>query len=552
MGMFDDNPNVAAPAAAPPGVARSAPPSGNMFDDSPGVVETPATQRAKEQAGMSWPAYLGQGAKDLVMGAGDMFSFGMGPRLDAGLDVLKGKGLPLPDAGWTAQPDYATALEARQKDLAERRERSPVATTAGNVAGGAAGGVASGASRIGANVAARLGGSLPARVAGYGTEGAVQGAAQGAGHTYTGDPADIATNAVKGGTVGGVIGGAIGGAVPQSAVALRPGSPTTGQPIPIPTRPEVRGAASNQYQTLSQIPATYSGQHFNQALAAAEQRMSQGGAFDVNAAAVYRVMENLRTGRYGFANQAGDIGPMQIETARQALSGMKNTTGPGEKAGYAANVLRQQLDNFLVQAPQAGAVTSAPQLGRLAAEVAQSARGNYAAGMRAGAVEAPLANATLGARTGGPPVGEKLVGEGRQLLKTDATGAQPKTRGWTQEERDRLAAAITPTGPEKAANAAAGWFGKEIPSTATFGIPERMLRGFSAGGIQRRWEDAAAQMRARSPLYQSQTRGAVPVAGPGMGPVGQATVGAGTAEAGTPYNDDREALAWAAMRGLMQ
>jgi len=579
MGLYDDDPGTGAPAAGAP---RS-----RHYEDDPGKPALQATETGKQQSEMGWPSWLGQGFGDYLMATGKSFSAGIAPRLDAVLDVAKGKGVPLPDPmlggtfGWKAQPDYNTAIDARLKDLQERRERSPIATPLGDVSGGVAAAGAMAPAKIGAGIAGYGGGTVPARVAGYGTEGAIFGGVQGAGQTFTGKPEDYLYNAGKGAAVGGAINAALAPLIPKSAVTQRPGDPATGREIPVPPSADLKTAYQGNYKTLSQIPATYSMPHFARDLAAAEQTMLKGSAIPENATAVYRVMENLRNGAYGWANRYGYIGPTQIEAAGQALTGMKNTTGAGEKNGYAAGILRQTFDRFLVNAPQSGAVTSAPQFGQMAAEVAQTARGNYAAWARAGQVEAPLANAQRVERTKGTPVGDQLVSEGNRLLKTDATGAQPKLRGWTPETKSQLETAITPTHAEWLANlvgakkgavaagvggvvgggtgavggiaggpfgiATGGGVGSAVGSAVGGGLG-RAAYGFGQRGLQNRWEEVAAAQRANSPLYRAQTQGSVPVAGPGMGPSGRAFVGATTVEGGTPYDDGREALVPSMMR----
>ena len=208
---FDDDPDRPA-VATPPGVPRitvrpeRAPVT---FDDNPGQPPpSKAVETGKQQGAMSWPAWLGQGAGDFVEGAADMATFGMMPRIDAGIDVITGR-----------QPDYSTALGARTKRLEGMRERSPYATFGGNVAGGVAGGIGAGAAKVGTNIASRLGASVPARIAGYGTEAGLIGAGQGAGHTYSGEVEDYLKAAKEGGITGAVIGGALGPLTPRSAVA---------------------------------------------------------------------------------------------------------------------------------------------------------------------------------------------------------------------------------------------------------------------------------------------------------------------------------------------
>jgi hypothetical protein len=50
-------------------------------------------------------------------------------------------------------------------------------------------------------------------------------------------------------------------------------------------------------------------------------------------------------------------------------------------------------------------------------------------------------------------------------------------------------------------------------------------------------------MRARSPAYQRDIQGSVPVAGPGQGMIPQAIQGAVPGQLTTPYDDGRNSLA---------
>ena len=164
---------------------------------------------------------------------------------------------------------------------------------------------------------------------------------------------------------------------------------------------------------------------------------------------VYDVLEQLRSGAFGFANAAGDIGPAQIELARRALNNLRNTTDASAKAGTGARILRGVLEDF-VQNPGAN-VTGNAKAAADAARLIEPLRANSAALFRSRQLTDPLADAALKAGRGGPPVGEQLGTKADQILRTKG-GQQPKTRGWVDEERARLAAAVTPTAPERVAS----------------------------------------------------------------------------------------------------
>jgi len=521
MGKYD---RIAAPEASDEFVGPLPPdaaPARSKYDR--GLPEP-----RKEQG---WGEYLAQGTGDFFEGVGHYGSFGMLPRMDAVGDVITGR-----------KPSYDEALAARLKRREAISERSPVASTVGGIAGGVGTGIAGGATKLGANIAGRLGAGPLARFAGFGTEAATVGGLQGAGNTYSGDPADYAKNAGKGAAVGGLIGGAAGAAlVPASAVRMRAGNPATGQPIRQPSEQELRALSDRGYQVLRGIPVTYPGNHLQGTLSQAESQMITQGVAPEQARTVFQILERMR-------NHPGSISPAQVDGFRQSLNNMKNMPTVGsEKAGVAAAILRDTLDDMIQQG--AGAASN-PQLGAQAAQVVARARGDRAAMFRSQQLTDPAANAAAKAQAGGPPVGEQLVPKGLKLGERKR-GEYPNQRGWIPEERARLAAAITPTLPERVAKFGADYFGRDIPALAGGKFLSDRLRGSAASGIERRWEDAAAAMRGRSPAYARATRNAVPVTGPGMGAGTAGTVGAGTGVLGTPYTDEREALAWSALHQMM-
>jgi hypothetical protein len=524
-----------------------------------------------EQNKMSWPAWLNQGAGDFTASSADMASFGMRPRLDAATGVATG-----------TYPDYATGLEEELKQARVRSERSPIATAVGNVAGGVAGGISAGATKLGANIAGRALPYVPASLAkalGFGTEAGLVGGGQAAGHTYSGNFDDYWKNATEGFATAAPIGAVLGPLTPTSAVKMRPGDPRTGQAIREPSNAELLARSDNGYQTLAKIPVTYPGSHLQGQLSAAESQMITQNVAPEQAHTVFAIINRVR-------NHPGSISPAQIDGIRQSLNNMKNGTAPGsEKAGVAAGILRDALDDMIQHGAQA---SSNPVLGQQAAQWVTQARGDRAAMFRSQQLTDAATNAALKNQTGGPPVGEQLVGKGLKLLETKK-GQQPNTRGWVPEERDALAAAITPTLPERAANVVGANQGKVAAgvggvlgtigggtgggiagvgggpagiltgigagstaggaagTAAGYGLG-RLASDFSARGIQRRWEEVAAQMRQRSPSYERATQGSVPIAGPGQGWLPQAIQGAGASQLATPYDDGREALVPSMMR----
>lgn len=138
----------------------------------------------------------GRTVDNIVRSAANSMTFGMADRFAGGMDALTGRA-----------PSYDAGLTAQRAESEARRKEQPAAAVVGDVAGGLTGGI--GLAKSGVTLAGRVGSGLLPRVLGYGTEGALYGAAHGAGNTYSGNPMDYVEAAKKGGTTGALIGGAL-------------------------------------------------------------------------------------------------------------------------------------------------------------------------------------------------------------------------------------------------------------------------------------------------------------------------------------------------------
>jgi len=146
--------------------------------------------------------------------AANVASFGMANRMQAANETVPGAPMASRYSG-EVPPEmlvpgggvksYSDALQG-QTDIDEKNWREdPTAVVTGNILGGVSGGV--GMAKAGLSTAGRFpGASLLARSGAAAGEGAVLGAAQGAGSTYTGNPMDYVENAGKGAAIGGVLG----------------------------------------------------------------------------------------------------------------------------------------------------------------------------------------------------------------------------------------------------------------------------------------------------------------------------------------------------------
>jgi hypothetical protein len=489
--------------------------------------KTHTQQELQRQKKLSWGDYFDEAGRDATRGAGQMFSAGQAPRAEAVRRMVT-EGTP-----------YGQGVAEELRDQERARERSPLAWQAGEIAGGAAGGVVMGGlSRvlgIGRGIANAFGSGPKARAAGYGTEAGLQGAVQGAGHTYSGNPEDYATNAAKGFATAAPLGAAAGASTPRSAVVARPGDPRTGQPIEPPTLARQQEITTRGYRLLENNPARYSRAEFNRMLDATEQQMAAQGALPATAAGPHAVLERLRRG--GYASGAM-VSPQEITLARQALTGMRNTTATGARDGLGANALRSNLDDFL-QNPGSAVVANHADALR-AGQIAGRLRREYAAMSRSREMTEDLNNARMVESTGGPQVRGQLQTTGREMLKEEA-GQFPNLQGHTAAERATIAEAITPN----RFGAATGRALQMLPGLENAG---KRVEALAGRGIERRWEEAAQALRERAPLHEQRIQGSVPVPGPGMAPATQAAVGAGVAELATPLDEGREALIPAMLR----
>lgn len=287
--------------------------------------------------------------------------------------------------------------------------------------------------------------------------------------------------------------------------------------------------------------ARYSRVEFNRLLDMAERQMANQGALPGTAAGAHEVLNRLRNGGYS-GGQTALVTPQEITLARQALSGMKNTTDTNARTGLGATTLRNTLDDFL-QNP-GSAVVQNPGAALQASQVAGQLRREYASMARSREMVEEANNARMVEATGGAPARGRLQTTGRTML-TEEGGRFPNLQGHTAAERDLITAAITP-------NPVAATAGRTLQMVPGFENAGKRLEGFSGRGIQRRWDEAAETLRERAPAYERAIQGSVPVPGPGMGALGQGVQG-GTREAlVTPPDDGRDAVAWSYMQELMR
>lgn len=215
-------------------------------------AQAEATQPAQPQPGAT-PAYrdgafsaVTEGSHAGLMGGfDDEIGAGMMAPIHAGIDWFKGDGFSIPKAYNRLQQQ----LDARK---GARREEHPVASIAGEVAGGLATGA--GASKVGLTLAARPAKTIAARVGLGAAEGAGYGALYGAGEAKPGERLE---GAGQGAAFGAVAGGALGGL--GGAMANR----TARKAMPAASSDDLAAAANNLYSQSRAAGVTVKAPAFN-------------------------------------------------------------------------------------------------------------------------------------------------------------------------------------------------------------------------------------------------------------------------------------------------
>jgi hypothetical protein len=475
MGRFDPE---KADYATPPVEEAPAASSGRRFAPE---RHFPAAPDATPPAGAvtSWwdtAKNYGQTADDVVRAAANVLTFGMADRL----------------AGLTGE---GTAAEVKKSEAA--RERSPIASVVGDVAGGVAIPGLGGGLLAARGIQAGLRPAI-ARAVGYGAEGAAVGAGQGAGTTYSEVPSDYVKNAVTGGALGGALGGTFGSLLgPRN-----PGMRTTAE---VPASPATQRGADYAYGAVRANPTVYPTAPFNALAARLEQQLANyNPQFNQPALNAIEQIRNAQT-----------VTPTSIDVIRQQLN-----------ARGGSGVVRRALDDFMVNPPPGSPPTAAE-----ASRIIDQARGLHAGAARTRALENIETSARNATGRGGNQA-EKQASYVQSFIDPKVKGSRDRLRGFDPEERaalqrvvtpprtenvlrsagDLLSGANTPGGPLAAAavlgggGGLAGHYFKDDPVMGTaIGATIPLLGMAMKGGANRMsakaFESALDLVSKRNPLY---------------------------------------------------
>jgi hypothetical protein len=396
----------------------------------------------------------GQTTADAVLTGENALLFGNAPRL-AGLFDYATSGQPT---------SLSNAIDRQVNIFEDARTRSPYASQMGDLGGNAAAATVLpevlGGEYLASKGGQYLASKLPAlaskypqivgavtRALGYGTEGLVQGAAQGAGNTYTGNWQDYLNNAETGAKWG--LGLGAGGG---TAFGVRPPRSSAVAPI---EEDVLHDSARNRYTTLQNLPAGYYGSYLGQIADNLEQDIWQSGGRPKNNPAVFNALDEMRnyhTQPYG----AGPIvTPSQIESTRQSLTGL---TDPND-IFHAAKV-RNAIQDFYENPPPGSVVAGTEPAAAEVGALAQKARGDWAAYKRVQYVKGKISAAELKAESANS--GLNFDNTARQTFRpffADTPKANLQRSGYNEESIDALKNIIQPHFGDDATREAKNWLG---------------------------------------------------------------------------------------------
>jgi hypothetical protein len=403
-----------------------------VAEDSPG-----AAPAAAAPAGKGWvaeePTTWADTANDFGRAVTNAATFGMGTRAKAYIESLKNpKTVSSLVSG--APGTYEEHLEDQVKKNEIARERSPVASIAGDVYGSMA------IPAVGAEAAAaRLGGGIAARAAGYGATGAVQGAAQGAGNTYTGVPEDYAKNAVMGGVLGGVL-GAAGGA----AFGRRPATSAAR----VPTEEELWAAKNTGYGALGRSGARYEQSALTQRANDIERDLLAERYHWRDSPGTWRGIEEGRGGGAPGQLNTGYGAPVDPGNIDFIVKGLNKIPQTAERATDrdSARIAKRAFNDFIENPPAGAVLPGTERAARQASTLARNARGDNAGYRRVQSINELIegARSTTGATASGLNLQNELRKGVRTFVK-EKGGISPATKGgFNEDEIGRLTAFTRP------------------------------------------------------------------------------------------------------------
>jgi len=218
----------------------STPAVNNPMGDSAPIEGGPAETMSYGDQMRKVGGALDSAARMVANGA----TFGLADKFAGGMNYLTGNA-----------PSYTEGVKSEREKTQAIRDYAPKAAMLGEAVGGL--GTGAGLVKSGITLAGRTGAGLLPRVLGYGAEGGLYGAAQGAGNTFSDDVSDYLKNAGTGAAAGAAIGAGLPALGSAAGAAYRAGAAFLGPRVEGVGRGAsalLRGAAQADEQGIRNLP----------------------------------------------------------------------------------------------------------------------------------------------------------------------------------------------------------------------------------------------------------------------------------------------------------
>jgi hypothetical protein len=356
-------------------------------------------------------------ADDTVRAVANSATFGMADRFAGAME------------GLTSGQGYRAGVDAEVAKTAAARERSPVATTVGDITGALAI-PGFGAARL----AARYGGGLLARAGAYGGTGAVAGAAQGAGNTYSENPSDYLANAGIGAAISAPLGAAGGAAFARGPRVSR---------AVVPDQNELFAAKNAGYDALGNSGARYEGPALARRADDIERQLFADRYHPRDSPGTWRSIEEGRgasaPGGPPNLGYGAIVDPGNIDFIVKGLNRIPQTAERATDRD-SARIAKRAFNDFIENPPPGAVLPGTERAAAQASTLARSARGNNAAYRRVQAMDELVDNATntTGATASGLNLQNELRKGVRTFVKSKAGESPASKQGFTRDEIARL------------------------------------------------------------------------------------------------------------------
>lgn len=301
---------------------------------TPEMAKAELARRQPKAPDNGWLKGAGEALADSNEGIKQGLTLGFGDELMAGLMTpveMAAQGIRGDDI--SASDAYNTNLDRERGAFKQAQERSPVASTVGNIAGGVmtAGGLSKGGVTL-------LNGAKPT-IASMGGRGAAEGAAYGAVQGFGSGEGGVKSRgaeSLKGAAIGGVAGGALGagGAIHAKKAANKT----------VATIEKLRADKNAAYAAVDQSGHRYSPKEFDSLISTMNRRLQKEHASPLRHPKAASMMDDIAK----LSGQSPSL--TELDQLRQVVSrDIAGAVDPAERR--LGTIMIKEIDNFIATRP---------------------------------------------------------------------------------------------------------------------------------------------------------------------------------------------------------